>query len=90
MSLTVFDKGDIESLPLFYGVKDVYLKWNGEWNDPDLYYHGERCNYYDIENTLYDRFKEDSLDIVNDDGFSKWVLDNPQETYDLLDTILHN
>lgn len=52
------------------GSPDIEMGWNGEWADPDLFYKDYTFNYWDIEDALWDMFKEDM-------GYSDSDANNP-------------
>lgn len=52
------------------GSPDIEMGWNGEWADPDLIYKDYTFNYWDIEDALWDMFKEDM-------GYSDSEANNP-------------
>jgi hypothetical protein len=38
--------------------KKAQFVYNGDWNDPELIYNSKKYNYFLIENTIYERFKD--------------------------------
>ena len=65
-------------LPLFCGIRGVYLINHGEWSDPELRYKNYICNYWDIEDSMFQYMKEriadgeDWGDPNNDDDFCRF------------------
>lgn len=59
------ETGEVEP-DLFYGVPEVEFIWHGEWADPEVAYKGNVYSYTDVEDALYDDFKDrvQSGDIV--------------------------
>lgn len=65
------ETGEVEA-DLFYGVPEVEFIWHGEWADPEVAYKGKLYSYIDLEDTLYDDFKDrvQSGDItISTDGY---------------------
>ena len=65
------ETGEVEA-DLFYGVPEVEFIWHGEWADPEVAYKGKLYSYTDLEDTLYDDFKDrvQSGDItISTDGY---------------------
>lgn len=56
--------------------------YNGEQDDPQLKYNGQLFNYYDIEDSVYNDFKEHAkefdLDVDDDYEFEKFCKDNQE------------
>ena len=42
----------------FYDIEGIEYIGHGDWADPELAYKGKTYNYYDLEDALYDDFKE--------------------------------
>lgn len=78
----------------FYGIKGILCDTHG-YEDPDIYYKGNRYNYYDLEDALYDKFKDlvDNGEVKiptgedYDDVFSEWVNKNPEYAYEYLSNL---
>lgn len=41
-----------------WGIYGVYFIWHGAWADPEISYRGHTVNYYDVENAVYEDYKE--------------------------------
>ena len=81
------ETGKVEA-DLFYGVPEVEFLWHGEVSDPEVAYKGKVYNYYDLEDDLYDTFKDLMGEKeVDDDAFAQWVKDNPDYTYSALEDL---
>lgn len=81
------ETGEVEA-DLFYGVPEVEFLWHGEVSDPEVAYKGKVYNYYDLEDDLYDTFKDLMGEKeVDDDAFAQWVKDNPDYTYSALEDL---
>ncbi len=64
----------------FYGVEGVEFVWNGTQADPYVEYKGRTYNYYDLEQPLWDEFKEET-GIEDTEAFEKWVQADPERVY---------
>lgn len=79
----------------FYGIPGVKYISHGEWSDPEVEYKGYTFNYWDVEDSLYDLFKqefepyEDDLYVSKDTGevlsFEDWLNQNKDLVYGELD-----
>ena len=43
----------------YRGIRGVNLIWHGEWADPELSYKGKVVNYYAVEDTIWDEYKDE-------------------------------
>lgn len=76
----------------FRGLPEIEFIWHGAYSDPELIYKGESFNYWDVEDALYDMCKDDleyegeDINKASDDKFfDKWLLDNEDRVYGMLD-----
>ena len=81
-----------EGVQLFYGVPGVEFIWHGNTADPEVEYKGDRFNYFDLEEFLWDAFKE-VVDITgmndneSEDAFREWVAENNDLVYSELEML---
>ena len=74
----------------FYGLNDVEFTVPNDTDDPTIYYNGKYYNYYAIEDTLWDYYKEECAEngvAADENAFEQWVADNSYYVYDLLEEI---
>ena len=60
----------------FYGIYGIQFIWHGEWNDPELIWHGQSINYFDIEIPLWDYYNEECEEAgiePDPEAFGDWV-----------------
>lgn len=74
----------------FYDIPDTEFIWHGEWADPEIEYKGELVNYYAIEDSLYDFFRDEYKDVygsgeVDGSKFEEWLSMNHALAYELLE-----
>ena len=43
----------------YRGIRGVHMIWHGEWKDPELSYKGKVVNYFAVEDTIWEEYKED-------------------------------
>jgi len=43
----------------YRGIRGVYIIWHGEWVDPELSYKGMVVNYYAVEDTIWEEYKNE-------------------------------
>lgn len=76
--------GKMKELPDWYGLTGVGFVWHGEWSDPEIEYKGKRINANIIEDSMWDRWiRDDNGKLI--DGFEKFMLDNKDEVYELIE-----
>ena len=77
----------------FYGIYGIELIWHGSWSDPELIWHGKSFNYYDLENTLWSYYKEESDEkgiTINESLFPVWVRKHAYLAREILQNLLEN
>lgn len=92
-----------DSEDLFYGVPGVEFIWHGEWSDPEVRYKEYLLNYYDLENSLWEEFKEitepikgekEEVRIDSETGevleFGEWIRANTDTVYDDLEAFIRD
>ena len=75
----------------FYGIYGIQFIWRGAWSDPELIWHGQRFNYYDLEDALWSYYHEECEDshcTPCEDDFPKWVKVNAALARDILQNML--
>lgn len=79
--------------PNWYGIEDIGFIWRGSWSDPEIEYNGKRLNSTIVEDTMWERFREDceeknwSADEHLSD-FVGYMKDNANEVYELIEIAL--
>lgn len=84
----MISKIDGRELPAWHGIKDIGFVWHGEYSDPELEYQGVRVNLHDVEDTMWDYFY-DETGSEDEDEFAKYVLENVQDVYDILNELVY-
>jgi hypothetical protein len=51
-------KGKSTKREYWLGIRGIYMIWHGQWADPELKYKNHICNYYDIEDSMFQFMKE--------------------------------
>lgn len=70
----------------FRGLSKIEFIWNGEYSDPEIEYRGKILNYWEIEDLLWESFKENvNVADWDDENYSKWLKDNEDWVYSYLD-----
>lgn len=78
----------MKELPNWYGIENIGFIWNGEWSDPEIEYKGKRINATIVENTMWERYRDDcemfgtNADI---DRFGLYMLKNQEEVCELIE-----
>lgn len=73
----------MKELPNWYGIEDVGFIWHGQWSDPEIEYKSKRINCYIVEDTMWDRFKEDGF--CDEDLFGNYMRENADEVRELIE-----
>ena len=79
--------------PNWYGIEGVGFIWHGSWSDPEIEYKGKRINSTIVEDTMWERFKEDcekDSEIPTEDKFELYMMVNQDEVYELIELALGN
>lgn len=72
----------------FYGIKDIKVKYNGEWSDPSIIYEGYVLNYYSVIEGLEEIFDDIKDCIKSYANFEDFIQDNEYIVYDELDNYI--
>lgn len=73
--------------PNWYGIENIGFIWHNEWSDPEIEYNGRCCSCYVVEDTMWERFKEEFPNASEDD-FEKYMKDNEDEVIELTRLVL--
>ncbi len=46
------------SWPLWMGIRGFRFVWHGEWSDPEIVWHGYAMNIHDVEDAMWDLYRE--------------------------------
>lgn len=75
----------------FYGIKEIELKFHGDWSDAELIYKNKSYNYYDLEDALIENYKEYlKEENLKDDKykfFSEFVKNNEYLAFEYLENL---
>lgn len=74
--------------PNWYGIKDVGFIWRGSWSDPEIEYKGKRINSTIVEDTMWERFRENCEEdgiTPDEDEFELYMAANPEDVYELIE-----
>lgn len=75
----------------FYGIYGIRFISHGAWSDPELVWHGKSFNYYDVENSLWELFREDCKQEnkpVDENIFPAWVKKNAYLSREILQNLM--
>ena len=85
MAKVYFKKG------CFYGIYGINLVDHGAYSDPELVWHGKSFNYYDVENSLWDHYKEECAEEnkkADEENFAVWVKKNAHIAREYLQNLM--
>lgn len=73
--------------PEWYGIKDIGFISLNEWSDPQIEYKGKQCSCYIVEDSMWERYKEDTgKEDYND--FAQYMMLNEDVVYELCEMAL--
>ena len=68
----------------YRGIRDIEFIWHGATPDPELLYQGKVVNYYDVEDTIWQEYKEDGHDSDDEEEFTKYCQSHEEEIKQLI------
>lgn len=75
----------------FYGIYGIHFVWRGSQSDPELIWHGKSFNYYNVEDPLWELFREDCRENgqpVDENAFPQWAKKNAYLAREILQNLL--
>ena len=75
----------------FYEIRGIKFIWHGSWSDPELIWHRQSFNYYDLEDTLWSYYREECAETgkqESEEGFANWVRANAPLAREILQNIV--
>lgn len=82
----------MKELPDWYGILNIGFVYHGEWSDSEVEYKGKRINCNDIEEVMWENYREDCLEErIEDtfDGFDIYMKEHQNEVYEILEEIIN-
>ena len=76
-----------KEFPDWYGIEGIGFVWHGMWADSEIEYKGKRCSSSIVEDTMWERFRED---YPNTDGneFNEYMRERENDVIDLCELAL--
>ena len=68
----------------YRGIRGIEFIWHGATPDPELSYQGKVVNYYDVEDTIWQEYKEDGYDSDDEEEFTKYCQNHEAEIKQLI------
>ena len=75
----------------FYGIEGLEFVWNGEWSDPYVVCGDKVLDYYDIENPMWEIYREECEENGEEEDISKfveWMKTNEDVVRGLVDDLI--
>lgn len=66
-----------KELPNWYGIKEIGFICHNDWSDAEIEYKGKRINSTIVEDTMWERFKEE----MEEKGLNEREMENKFEQY---------
>ena len=84
-----------KELPNWYGIENIGFVWHSSWSDPEIEYNGKRINAYIVEDTMWERFREECEEEGKNadsciDEFDDYMKTNSEYVYELIELALGN
>lgn len=85
----------MKEYPNWYGIEGIGFIWHGSWSDPELEYKGKVINSYIIEDSMWERFREDCEEQGKNadtyiDEFDTYMKENAEYVYEFLELAIEN
>ena len=83
----------MKEYPDWYGIEGIGFIWHSEWSDPEIEYKGKRINSYIVEDTMWERYKEECeerLQEPNYDNFDIYMKEHAEDVYELIELAMEN
>lgn len=68
----------------YRGIRGIEFIWHGATPDPELSYNGITVNYYDVEDTIWQEYKEDGHDPDDEEEFTRYCQSHEAEIKQLI------
>ena len=75
----------------FYGIYGIEYIPHGAWSDPEIRWHGNLYNYFDLEDNLWEYYKiecEENNVLPIEEKFDLWVKKNASLAREILSWLL--
>lgn len=76
-----------KELSNWYGIENIGFIWHGEWADPEIEYKGKRFNSTIVEDTMWERFREDYPN-ADEDDFDIYMWENQEDVIELCELVV--
>ena len=83
----------MKQYPDWYGIEGIGFIYHGCWSDPEIEYKGKRINATIVEDTMWERYKEDCEEQgvpANDSNFYTYMIDNAEDVYELIELAIES
>ena len=84
----------MKEYPDWYGIPGIGFIWHNTQTDPELEYKGKRINSTIIEDAMWDKWiHDDDGNLIpgrekDNDGFSKYMKENADDVYELIEIVI--
>ena len=68
----------------YRGIRGIEFIWHGATPDPELSYQGKVVNYYDVEDTIWQEYKEEGHNPDDEEEFTKYCQSHEAEIKQLI------
>lgn len=75
-------------VPNWYGIEGIGFIWHNSWSDPEIEYKGRRCSCYIVEDTMWERYKEEYGKYADENLFEQYMRNNADEVRELCELAL--
>ena len=76
-----------EKKPDWFDIPGIKFIWHNEWSDPELQYEGKLVSCTDVQDTMWERFYEDTGS-EDEEEFAHYIHSHVDEVKELIEHIL--
>lgn len=84
----------MKEYPDWYGIEGIGFIWRGAWSDPEIEYKGKRINSTIVEDTMWERYKEDCEEqgVATDISYfdEHYMIQHAEDVYELIELAMEN
>ena len=79
----------MKEFPNWYGIENVGFIYHGDWADPEIEYTGRRINSTIVEDTMWERYREECEEqgVAMDSNYFEdcYMKENKETVYELIE-----
>ena len=83
----------MKEYPNWYGIEGIGFIWHGAWSDPEIEYKGKRINSTIVEDTMWERFREECEELgisTSEFYFDMYMGEHADDVYELIELAMED